>query len=177
MWMQNYLEVVAGRPRRGETAGDRPALVDRYDAIFQRIFSEERGWSFDGVCGASLWRSPRRPCTGIRLDRATAVAGVITLGQMTMYLLVFKQGHAFGAMLKAVGGIRRQLYMRDLYGFLGMEMRPAGQDEPTCARMASAERLVHLPGSTEPALSDVSLHILGTRLALVGHNGVERPRS
>ena len=181
--MQNYLEVVVAREDHAKEVkllGIGPALVDRYDAIFQRIFSEERGLVLRrGVWGLLLGALSTAALYGAYgWIAATAVAGVITLGQMTMYLLVFKQGqNAFGAMLKAVGGIYEDsLYMRDLYGFLGMEMRPAGGHGRTGPAPEDGVRFERVsftyPGSTEPALSDVSLHIPpGTRLALVGHNG------
>ena len=181
--MQNYLEVVVAREDHAKEVkllGIGPALVDRYDAIFQRIFSEERGLVLRrGVWGLLLGALSTAALYGAYgWIAATAVAGVITLGQMTMYLLVFKKGqNAFGAMLKAVCGIYEDsLYMRDIYGFLGMEMRPAGGHGRTGPAPEDGVRFERVsftyPGSTEPALRDVSLHIPpGTRLALVGHNG------
>lgn len=181
--MQHYLEVVVAREDHAKEVkllGIGPALVDRYDAIFRRIFSEERGLVLRrGFWGLLLGAVSTAALYGAYgWIAATAVAGAITLGQMTMYLLVFKQGqNAFGAMLQAVGGIYEDsLYMRDLYGFLGMEVRrPAGQavagPDPADGVRFESVGFVY-PGATVPAVQDVSLHIPpGTRLALVGHNG------
>lgn len=181
--MQNYLEVVVAREDHAKEVkllGIGPALVDRYDTIFQRIFAEERGlvikravWGvlLGGLSTAALYGA-------YGWIAATAVAGAITLGQMTMYLLVFKQGqNAFGAMLQSIGGIYEDsLYMRDLYGFLAMEVaRPAGSavtgPDPGDGVRFDGVGFTY-PGSDTPALSGVDLHIPpGTRLALVGHNG------
>ena len=85
-----------------------PLLLDRYRRIFDTVWNEDRqlilrrgiwGWGL-GVCGtvalygAYAW---------IALETA---AGTITLGDMTMYMLLFRQGQsAFTALLSAVGGL------------------------------------------------------------------------
>ncbi len=50
----------------------------------------------------------------------TAVAGAITLGAMTMYLMLFRQGQsAVSAVLSAVGGMYEDnLYLSTLYDYL-----------------------------------------------------------
>lgn len=181
--MQNYLEVVVAREDHAKEVkllGIGGALVERYDAIFQRVFAEERGL----VLRRGLWGLLLGALSTVALYgaygwiAAAAVAGAITLGQMTMYLLVFKQGQsAFGAMLQAIGGIfEDSLYMRDLYGFLGMEVRRTGGVATAGPDPADGVRFEGVgftyPGADTPAVQDVSLHIPpGTRLALVGHNG------
>ncbi|MEC7946395.1 MAG: ABC transporter ATP-binding protein, partial [Myxococcota bacterium] len=180
---RNYLEVLVAREDHAKEVkllGIGPALVDRYDSIFRDIFAAERGlilrrggWGL--VLGAL---STAALYCAYGWMAATAVAGAITLGQMTMYLLVFKQGQtAFGAMLQSIGGIYEDsLYMRDLYAFLGMEVgRAAGRaitgSDPGDGVRFDAVSFTY-PGAERPAVENISLHIPpGTRLALVGHNG------
>src|SRR5690606_26547197 len=108
----------------------------------------------------------------------SAVAGNITVGGMTMYLLVFKQGQsALSAILSAIGGMYEDnLYLSNLYEFL---------EHPTAESAGTAERgpapgrgleLVHVsfryPGTERLAIDDLSLHLRpGEKLALVGDNG------
>ncbi len=94
-------------------------LLSRYKAIFEQLYGEDRRLTLRrgvwglllgllGTClfyGAYAWIA------------AAAIAGAITLGQMTMFLLVFKQGQAsVSAILGATGGIYEDnLYLSNLY--------------------------------------------------------------
>ena len=109
--MQNYLEVVVAREDHAKEVkllGIGSLLVDRYDAIFHKLYGEEAGlarrralWGFvlgllgtAALYGAYGWIA------------WSTILGVLTLGEMTLYLLVFKQGQgAFSALLRAIGGI------------------------------------------------------------------------
>jgi ATP-binding cassette, subfamily B, bacterial len=181
--MQSYLEVVVAREDHAKEVkllGIGPQLVERYDRIFQKLFADERGL----VLRRGAWALGLGALSTLALYvaygwiAATAVAGTITLGQMTLYLLVFKQGQsAFGASLQALGGIYEDsLYMADLYEFLGLPVvRPggkatAGPDPADGVRFRDVA--FTYPGAAAAAVQGVNLHIApGTRLALVGHNG------
>ena len=107
-----------------------------------------------------------------------AVAGAITLGQMTMYLLLFRQGQsAVSASLSAIGGMYEDnLYLSTLYDYLetpvqriqgGCTMGPDPADGVRFEDVAFT-----YPGADRPALEHVTLHLKpGTSLALVGENG------
>lgn len=180
---QGYLEVVVAREDHAKEVkllGIGPLLVDRYDAIFHKLYGEEaslaRRRAFWGFALGLLGTAALYGAYGWIAWRATL--GLLTLGEMTMYLLVFKQGQgAFAAILRAVGGVYEDnLYLSTLHSFL---------DEPVPDRSGNAGAGPNpgdgirfegvsftYPGSTEPALSNVSLHIPpGQKLALVGHNG------
>lgn len=180
---QMYLEAVLAREdyaKEVQLFGIGPMLLDRYRAIFERLFDEDRsltlrrsGWGYllsllstVAFYGAYGW---------IVL---AAVAGDISLGEMTMYLLVFKQGqNSFTQVLTAVGGMYEDnLYLSNLYEFLELDVSVSEGGAQVGATPGDGIRFEEVsftyPGSTEPALIGVSLHLTpGRKLALVGENG------
>jgi len=181
--MQMYLETVIAREDHAKEVklyGLGPRLLERYRDIFRRLYSEDRAltvrrdaWGFAlgliataALYGAYAWIA------------ITAVRGIITLGQMTMYVALFRQGQsAVSAMLAAIGGMYEDnLYLSTLYEYLETNVpRPAG----TAMRGPHPEDGVRFedvsftyPGAEEPALEHITLHLTpGTSLALVGENG------
>ena len=181
--MQIYLETVIAREDHAKEVklyGLGPRLLERYRDIFRRLYREDRSltmrrdaWGFAlgliataALYGAYAWIA------------VTAVRRVITLGQMTMYIALFRQGQAaVSAMLAAVGGMYEDnLYLSTLYEYLETNVPlPAG----TAVRGPHPEDGVRFedvsfsyPGAEEPALEHVTLHLTpGTSLALVGENG------
>jgi ATP-binding cassette subfamily B protein len=110
------------------------------------------------------------------------VAERITLGQMTMYLALFKQGQSsVASILSAVGGMYEDnLYLSTLYEYLETpvpeprsgrgEGLPHGPDPRDGIRFENVS--FTYPGAERPALSGIDLHIRpGESLALVGENG------
>jgi ATP-binding cassette subfamily B protein len=180
---QMYLETVLAREdfaKEVKLFGLGEELVARYRAIFESLYGEDRdltlrrgAWGFllgllstGALYGAYAWVT------------VSAVASRITLGDMTMYLLVFRQGQAaFSASLQSIGGMYEDnLYLSNLYEFLEQDVAvqsgeaTAGPD-PTDGIRFDAVSFTY-PGASTPALDDVSFHVRpGTRLALVGHNG------
>jgi ATP-binding cassette subfamily B protein len=181
--MQMYLETVIAREdyaKEVKLFGLGARLLDRYRAIFRKVYAEDRAltirrdtWGFAlglvatvALYGAYAWIA------------TTAVQGAITLGAMTMYLMLFRQGQsAVSASLAAVGGMYEDnLYLSTLYEYLetpvitqsGAAVR--GPDPHDGIRFENVS--FHYPGSASAALRDISLHIRpGTSLALVGENG------
>jgi ATP-binding cassette subfamily B protein len=181
--MQIYLETVIAREDHAKEVklyGLGPRLLERYRDIFRRLYREDRAltmrrdaWGFAlgliataALYGAYAWIA------------VTTVRRVITLGQMTMYIALFRQGQsAVSAMLAAVGGMYEDnLYLSTLYEYLETNVpQPAG----TAVRGPHPEDGVRFedvsfsyPGAEEPALEHVTLHLTpGASLALVGENG------
>ena len=181
--MQIYLETVIAREDHAKEVklyGLGPRLLERYRDIFRRLYREDRSltmrrdaWGFGlgliataALYGAYAWIA------------VSAVRRVITLGQMTMYVALFRQGQAaVSAMLAAVGGMYEDnLYLSTLYEYLETEVpEPLG----TALRGPHPEDGVRFedvsftyPEAEEPALEHVTLHLTpGTSLALVGENG------
>jgi len=181
--MQMYLETVLAREDHAKEVqlyelG--PQLLERYRAIFKKVFAEDRAltirrdtWGFFlglvstvAFYGAYAWIA------------LSTVRGQITLGQMTMYVMLFRQGQsAVSSILSAIGGMYEDnLYLSTLYDYLDTPVeRPSGT-ATAGPDPAAGVRFEHVsftyPGATEPAVSDVSFELRpGESLALVGENG------
>jgi ATP-binding cassette subfamily B protein len=108
----------------------------------------------------------------------SAVRGGITLGQMTMYLMLFRQGQAaVSASLAAIGGMYEDnLYLSTLYEYLETPVSAPSGEAMRGPQPDDGVRFEDVgfsyPGSAEPALEGVTLHLKpGSSLALVGENG------
>ncbi len=181
--MQIYLESVIAREdnvKEVKLFSLGPLLLQRYQDIFRRLYKKDRslairrdGWGFIlgligtiALYGAYAWIA------------AAAVASRITLGQMTMYLMLFRQGQAaVSAILSSIGGMYEDnLYLSTLYEYLetpevqsnAIELRgPLPNDGVRFENVSFT-----YPGASQPALLDIDLHIHpGESLALVGENG------
>jgi ABC-type multidrug transport system fused ATPase/permease subunit len=107
-----------------------------------------------------------------------AVAGRITLGNMTLYLQLFRQGQgAIASVFGTVGGIYSdQLRISTLFDFLDLKQQSPYGHELAGPRAAEGLRLecvdFSYPGSDKKTLHQVSLQVrAGESLALVGENG------
>ena len=180
---QNYLEVLLAREdfaKEVKLFDLGPVFLERYREIFRNLFVEDRaltlrrgGWGFVlgllstvAFYGAYAW---------IALE---TIAKRITLGDMTMYLLVFKQGQsALAAILTSIGGMYEDsLYLSNLYEYLEYEARDEAGKAIVGTKPGDGIRFEHVsftyPGVDVPALRDVSMHLHpGRKLALVGENG------
>ncbi|MDB4987171.1 MAG: ABC-type multidrug transport system, ATPase and permease component, partial [Myxococcaceae bacterium] len=180
--MQSYLETLLAREDHAKEVtlfrlG--PLFLGRYRAIFDKVFGEERAltlkrgaWGY--VLGALSTLSFYGAYSYIVLQ---TVSGLITLGDMTMYLLVFKQGQsALSALLSALGGIYEDyLYLSNLYEYLDHASAVATGTATSGPRPEDGIRFDHVSfayrGTTNVALRDITLHIPpGSKLALVGEN-------
>jgi ABC-type multidrug transport system fused ATPase/permease subunit len=106
------------------------------------------------------------------------VRGRISLGEMTMYVLLFRQGQsAVSSILSAIGGMYEDnLYLSNLYEFLAHQSAPTSGSQTRGPDPSAGIRFEDVsfsyPGVATPALSHVSLQIApGSKLALVGENG------
>lgn len=181
--MQIYLETVIGREdyaKEVKLYGLGPRLLDRYRDIFRRLYKEDRAltirrdaWGFGLGLVATLALYAAYAWIAV-----STVRSLISLGQMTMYLALFRQGQsAVSAMLSAVGGMYEDnLYLSTLYEYLETEVPvPAGNAKygPIPADGVRFEDVgFTYPGASEPALEHITLHLTpGESLALVGENG------
>ena len=106
------------------------------------------------------------------------IAKHISLGEMTMYLLLFKQGQsAVSASLTSIGGMYEDnLYLSTLYDFLEQPTTlPEGRieiGEVPNSGVRFENVSFSYPGNDTPAIRNLNLEIKpGTKLALVGENG------
>jgi ATP-binding cassette subfamily B protein len=181
--MQMYLETVLAREDHAKEVklyGLGARLLARYREIFERLYREDRaltlrrdGWGFGLGLVATL--ALYSAYAWIALE---TVRGAISLGQMTMYLLLFRQGQAaVSASLSAIGGMYEDnLYLSTLYDYLETPVpvaRGAFTSGPDPADGVRFEDVTFTyPGAERPALEGVTLHLPpGASLALVGENG------
>jgi ATP-binding cassette subfamily B protein len=181
--MQMYLESVLAREDNAKEVklfelG--PRLLGRYRDIFTRLYREDRdltlrrdAWGFGlGLVGTVALYG------GYAWIAAETVLGAMTVGQMTMYLMLFRQGQAaVSAALSAVSGLYEDnLYLSTLYEYLEQPVGSRSGDTQRGPSPGDGIRFDNVefiyPDATTPALSGIDLHVRpGESLALVGQNG------
>jgi len=186
--MQLYLETVLAREDSAKEVklfSLGPLFLNRYVEIFHKLYAEDRrlairrdGWGFVlGLVGTAALYS------AYGWIALATIAASITLGQMTMYLMLFRQGQAaVSASLTAVGGMYEDnLYLSTLYEFLDTPVTETGRPTSTTITpvVDTQDRGIRFegvsftyPGAEEAALIDIDLQLKpGQSLALVGENG------
>jgi ATP-binding cassette subfamily B protein len=181
--MLAYLEIVLAREDHAKEVllfNLGPGLMKRYREIFANLYAEEKRltirrdtWGFAlGLIGSGAFY------VAYAWVAVSAVQGTISLGQMTMYLMVFKQGQsAVSAMLSAIGGMYEDnLYLSNLYDYLEQPLLQAngtvrhGRDPDS--GLVFERVTFRYPGAQHDALRNVTLSVRrGQSVALVGHNG------
>lgn len=155
-------------------------FLGRYQGIFDALYDADRNLTLRrGLVGFLLGLASTAAFYGAYAWIViSAVAGRISLGEMTMYLLLFKQGQsALAASLSAIGGMYEDsLYLNNLYSFLEMPVTPPGGAAASGPHPEDGLRVEGVsftyPGAATPALHDVWLHVRpGEKLAIVGENG------
>jgi len=179
---QHYLETLLAREdyaKEVQLYQLGAVLLQRYRNIFRLLYDEDRnltikkGW-WGYLLGLLSTVAFYVAYAWIVIE---AIAGVITLGEMTMYLVVFRQGQStFTSALTSIGGMYEDnLYLANLYEFLEQPM-PQSQGKITQGMIQEGIRFENVsfsyPGSQQPVLNNISLHLpLGEKLAIVGENG------
>ena len=182
--MQIYLESVLAREdyaKEVKLFELGPRFLHRYRDIFTRLYREDRdltlrrdAWGFGlGLLGTAALYG------GYVWIAAETVLGAMTVGQMTMYLMLFRQGQsAVSAALTAVSGLYEDnLYLSNLFEYLEQPVgRTTGGSQTAGPRPGDGIRFEDVefvyPGASMPALSGIDLHVRpGESLALVGQNG------
>jgi ABC-type multidrug transport system fused ATPase/permease subunit len=157
-----------------------PMMLDRYRNIFERLYGEDRDltvrrgfWGF----ALSLLSTGAFYAVYAWIVIET-IRGKITLGEMTMYLMVFRQGQStLSGALSSVGGMYEDnLYLSSLYEFLEQEIPDTQSGLTSGYKHSDGIRFENVtfsyPGSTKAALKNINLHIKpGEKMAIVGGNG------
>ena len=157
-------------------------LLNRYTTLFDKFFEEDKSLAL------------RRATAGFGLGLIATlgfygsyawivwytVQGKISLGDMTLYLAIFRQGQStFQSILSAVGNIyENNSFMANFFEFLCLEprMKITGQKRklslPLRGGIEFRDIGFRYPDREEWALRGVDLIIRpGEKIALVGHNG------
>ena len=155
-------------------------LLGRYRSLFHQLYGEDRDltikrgfWSY--LLGLLSTATFYVAYAWIVVE---TVVGRISLGDMTMYVTVFRQGQTtFSSALTSIGGMYEDnLYLSNLYEFLEEQVpiRYGRAIKGTSPQDGIRFENVYFtyPGSIKPALKDISLHLKpGEKLAIVGENG------
>lgn len=132
---QSYLETLIAREdyaKEVQLYKLGPMLLQRYHSIFNRLYGEDRSLTIRrGVWGYLLGLlSTAAFYLAYAWIVVEAIAGRISLGDMTMYLIVFRQGQTtFSHTLTSIGGMYEDnLYLSNLYEFLEQPIpKPQGK--------------------------------------------------
>lgn len=181
----HYIEYILGSDEHAKEVmvlGLGNTLLSRYQTLGESLYQDDRklaiGRAVWGYLLSLLATLAFYGCYALIVG--LAVAGKLSLGDMTLYVVAFRQGQqAFQTTLGSLGGIyEHDLYMSNLFDFLAI---PTAQAQKRLAPQGSAPARTGIvfdhvsfkyPGETRYALRDVSLTIpAGQSLALVGHNG------
>ncbi|QLE46754.1 ABC transporter ATP-binding protein [Nostoc sp. C057] len=155
-------------------------LLGRYRNLFHQLYGEDR----DLTLRRGLWGYLLGLVSTGAFYLAYAwivletVQGKISLGDMTMYLTVFRQGQStFSNALTSIGGMYEDnLYLSNLYDFLEEEVPKSWGKATIGLNPQDGIRFENVsftyPGSSKPALTNISLHLKPKeKLAIVGENG------
>ena len=181
--MQIYLEMVLTREdgvKEVKLLQLGKIFLQRYIDIFLAIYKEDRSlvlrrgiWSYGlGIIASGAFYF------AYGWVGFAAIAGAITIGQMTMYIAQFRLGQsAVTSSLTSVNGMYEDnLYLSNLTEYLEHEVPEQSGSLHRGPMPEDGIRFDNVsffyPGSDVPALDNVSLHITpGESLAIVGENG------
>lgn len=181
--MQIYLEMVLTREdgvKEVKLLQLGKLFLQRYVDIFLNIYKEDRSL----VLRRGFWGY----VLGLLASAAfyfaygwvgfAAIAGAITIGQMTMYIAQFRLGqNAVTSSLTSINGMYEDnLYLSNLTEYLSHKVPEQTGKEKSGPKPTDGIRFedvsFYYPGSDVAALSHINLHIVpGESLAIVGENG------
>ena len=179
----NYLEYVLANDDHAKEVklfGLGPILLERYRALGESFYEEDKklavrraGWAY----GLSLIGTGAFYACYVLMALAAAT-GKLSLGNMVLYVVAFRQGQqAFQSILTAIGGMYEDnLYMSNLFSYLAITVAPPPALPALGALTEDGITFEDVgfqyPGQQGFALRHVNLTIKkGESLALVGHNG------
>jgi ATP-binding cassette subfamily B protein len=182
----NYLEWILTRDstvKEVKLFGLGPLVLGRYRGLFAKFLGEDRRLAmkrlFFGTGLGALSLVAFYVCYLLVAGRAAS--GELSVGDLTLSLVVFRQGQAaFEAVLGGVAGMYEDaLFLSNLEAFLQLpttaeraRVSPPKTLPPGPHRLELEHVSFRYPGKTGFALEDVSLTLEpGEKLALVGENG------
>lgn len=180
----NYLEYVLANDKHAKEVklfGIGPIFLQRFRELGQKFYEDDRklavrraswAWVLSLLGTCAFYGS-------YAMMALAAAAGRLTLGNMVLFAMAFRQGQqAFQSILEGIGGMYEDnLYMSNLFAYLAIEVDPpplllltAGESDDK--GIVFDDVGFQYPGQKGWALRHISLRI-GQKesLALVGHNG------
>src|SRR2546429_2512697 len=184
---QNYLEWILTRDshvKEVKLFNLAPLVLRRYRALFEKFYAEDRSLALrKSIAGIALGLVSLAAFYGAYAWMAVRAAlGAITLGDLTLYLSVFRQGQtAIQSALASIGSLYEDgLFMSNLFAYLdiGTGGELPRRIPPLTPAHARAQEIVfrdvsfRYPGTDKWVLRGVSLRLAaGEKMALVGENG------
>ena len=181
--MQIYLEMVLTREdgvKEVKLLQLGKMFLQRYVDIFHNIYKEDRslvlrrgfwGYILGLIASAAFYFA--YGWVGF-----AAIAGAITIGQMTMYIAQFRLGqNSVTNSLTSINGMYEDnLYLSNLTEYLAHKVPEQTGDKMQGPDPSDGIRFDNVsfsyPGAQAPALNNINLHITpGESLAIVGENG------
>ncbi len=183
----NYLEWILTRDshvKEVKLYGISSLILERYRRLFEKFFREDRRLAFRrmgwGMLLGLLSLSAFYGCYAFVV--AQAAAGRISIGDMTLYLLLFRQSqNGFQSILSAIGSMYEDaLFMSNLFNYFAI---PTSGEAPRIRPALSPPRGRHnqielrnvsfrYPQKEVWALRNINLTLApGEKLGLVGENG------
>jgi ATP-binding cassette subfamily B protein len=155
-------------------------FLKRYVDIFKKIYKEDKSL----VVRRGIWGYVLGLFASVAFYLAygwvafAAIAATISIGQMTMYIALFRQGQSsVTASLTSINGMYEDnLYLSNLTEYLSHKVSEQTGNKVAGPDLTDGIRFEHVsfyyPGSDKPALDDVNLQIKpGESMAIVGENG------
>jgi ATP-binding cassette, subfamily B, bacterial len=189
----NYLEWLLTRDNHVKEVklfGLGPLVLGRYRSLFDKFYREDKALALKrfayGLLLTLLSLGAFYACYAWAAGRAAQAA--ISLGDLTLYVMVFRQGQgAFQGLLGALGGLYEDaLFMSNLFAYFDLETAPAsapfsnGQNSQPVAEPPRPQTIefrdvsFRYPGQKDDAwaLRHINLSIApGEVIALCGDNG------
>ena len=183
----NYLEWILTRDshvKEVKLYGISSLILERYRRLFEKFFREDRRLAFRrmgwGMLLGLLSLAAFYGCYAFVV--AQAAAGRISIGDMTLYLLLFRQSqNGFQSILSAIGSMYEDaLFMSNLFNYFAI---PTSGEAPRIRPALSPPRGRHnqielrnvsfrYPQKEVWALRNINLTLApGEKLGLVGENG------
>jgi ATP-binding cassette subfamily B protein len=180
-----YLEHVLANDRHAKEVklfGIGRHLLDRYQRLAEEFYREDRALAVrrTAVTHALSLLATGAFYAAYATVALLAAAGKLSLGDMTLYVLAFRQGQqSFQSALSSIGSIyEHNLYLSNLFEYLAVAGRDARLAAGGDAAAGPDAAIVfdgvgfRYPGKQEWALRGIDLRIArGESVALVGENG------
>lgn len=155
-------------------------MLDRYKNLFDKFYHDDKNLTLKrGLWGYVLSLISTVAFYGVYAWVIyQTIKGVISLGEMTMYMTIFRQGQStFSSMLSSIGGMYEDnLYLSNLYEYLNqdveLETGTYKKDSGRTSGIVFENVSFTYPNNQKPALKNISLSLnAGEKLAIVGTNG------
>jgi ATP-binding cassette subfamily B protein len=181
-----YLEYVLANDEHAKEVklfGLGPLMLERYRTLAEQFYREDKALALKrtGITHALSLLGTGAFYAAYAAMALLAAAAKLTLGNMTMYILAFRQGQqSFQSVLGAIGSMyEHNLYMSNLFEYLELA-QVSGGARPLPPNAAADERIeirfenvgFRYPDKQTWAVRGIDLTIKrGESLALVGENG------